>query len=65
MNTPNIVAGLGFVLAYASLVLMESWEKSGALLQGAAAPSTGIALVTLVAGMVCIVSGIALAQVKK
>lgn len=65
MNTPNIVAGLGFVLSYASLVLMESWEASGALLKGSDAPSTMIALVILLAGMTCIVTGIMYAQPKK
>lgn len=65
MNTGNIVAGIGFILSYAALVLMETWQKSGALLKGAATASTTIGLITLVAGMSCVVIGIGIATLKK
>lgn len=58
MNTGKIVAGIGFILAYGSLMMSESMQKGGSFLQGAASGSYLLVLLVLSIGVAAFTIGL-------
>lgn len=58
MNTGKIVAGIGFILSYGSLIMFESMQKGGSFLQGEASGSYLLALLILTVGVIALTIGL-------